>query len=201
MTQTTYQTPAAPSTVLAVGGVFTSANSVRIQCSLNGNTLTCTSKGNIGLTPSLPDGVLPAGVTGAFSSSLPNGDYARPSHRQPDCARDGLRPNAEDLHDHCDQQRAVERKQHGDHRSVPDWRGVHLRDGAGFVAPFHAGSGSKWNGESHVEWIDGARRPAASVNSIGAWLSNRLSPSRFRRMARLALREVGRQLSFINPLP
>jgi len=64
---TTYQAPAAPFTVLAVGGVFTSANSVRVECSLNGNTLTCTPKGNTGLTPSLPDGVLPAGVTGAFS--------------------------------------------------------------------------------------------------------------------------------------
>lgn len=53
--------------MLAIGGVFADASSVRIECPLNGNTLTCTPKGNIGLTPSLPDGVPPAGVAGALS--------------------------------------------------------------------------------------------------------------------------------------
>ena len=65
---TTYQTPASPFTVLAVGGVYTGGNSVKLECTVTGgNTLTCTPKGNTGLTPSLADGVLPAGVTGAFS--------------------------------------------------------------------------------------------------------------------------------------
>jgi uncharacterized repeat protein (TIGR01451 family) len=65
---TTYVTPVSPFTILAVGGVYTGSNSVKLECTVTGgNTLTCTPKGNTGLTPSLADGVLPAGVTGAFS--------------------------------------------------------------------------------------------------------------------------------------
>lgn len=65
---TTYQTPASPFTILAVGGAYTGSNAVKVECTVTGgNTLTCTPKGNTGLTPSLADGVLPAGVTAAFS--------------------------------------------------------------------------------------------------------------------------------------
>jgi hypothetical protein len=65
-----YQTPAAPLATRAVGGVFRGVNSVKLECALSGATLACAPKSATGPTSPVPDGALPAGVTGAFNCDV-----------------------------------------------------------------------------------------------------------------------------------